>query len=81
MLPVARSVTPAHFTVNPDGDTIVHAPSDSELHITAPAKVTITSMQQSLLDIADDIQYNQDENIDYEQAIENEIKSYYSFLE
>jgi hypothetical protein len=39
-----RYVTPAHFTMNESGNTVVHAPSDHGLQIISPARTTISSV-------------------------------------
>jgi hypothetical protein len=84
MLDVGQYATPAHFTMDGNGNTVVHAPSDSGLQITRPAAMTLMS-GPSFLDIEDTTTLTEDsseveEDVDFEQLVDNEMNSYYSFL-
>ena len=84
MLDVSRYQTPAKFTMNESGNTVVHAPSDSGLQIITPTSVTISSAP-AFLDLEDDnvlldVVSNLKEDIEDESSIDDTLNKFYSFL-
>lgn len=82
LMDTTRYATPAHFTMDNFGKTVVHAPSDQNMQIFTPVPMTMSS--GNFLDIEDQENFLQDEQDDdavVDRRIENQIKNLYSFLE
>lgn len=81
---ISRYTTPAHFTINEVGTTVVHAPSDHGLQITTPTATTMTS-SNTFLDLEDTVEMNEesfsDDSLDLNTDIDTDIKQNYQFLE
>ena len=67
--------------MNEWGTTVVHAPSDSGLQITAPAKTTMNSYDTNFLDISTNEEFDLDDNDDIDELLsKHSVDKYYQFL-
>jgi hypothetical protein len=87
---VGQYVAPAHFTVTEEsGNTVIHAPVNSAFTMTTTPDLTLTTMSSSFLEngeASEEATSEQEttqatEEVDIEKAVDNEISSYYSFLQ
>jgi len=80
LLDTTRYTTPAHFTMNEYGNTVVHAPSGHGLQITSPATTTVTS-SNTFLDLDDATMLADIDTDADEETIEKNLRNLYSFLD
>ncbi len=69
--------------MNEVGNTVVHAPSDHGLQIISPATTTITS-SNTFIDLEDTsmlTEADSQDELNYEEKIDQELQNYSSFLE
>lgn len=86
LLDTTRYNTPAHYTMDTTGNTVVHAPSNAGMHIFSPVTTTMSSVGGTFLDLeendylADLLTEDIDEAV-VDKKIEDKLKSYYAFLD